>query len=341
MSLDNKMRPRSFHRRRVVGLLFLGCAAWVLFTIARSLQLLSRGREIAQHSARFDREYSVGDPAHPRLTYLVMGDSTAAGWGAGKLTDTYAHRVAEAVASRGYRVRVVNVAVGGARLRDVLDNQLAALKSVRPQLITVSIGANDATHFTALREYSQELGSLLTALQNSGAKTVLLANTPDMYQAPALPLPLSVATGIRARRQNALLDAALRDTTIQRVDLYNEGKLIYRRAPDLYAADKLSSFGFRLSAVGRNCSNRRYVTNKLNSNSRGTMTERCTSHEELANVGVGQHLVFPVGQGEHGDAHDKASPGGAWPKLIPNIRKLPGVNRNRTAAMAVTMSRTR
>jgi lysophospholipase L1-like esterase len=181
------------------------------------------------------------------MTYLVMGDSTAAGWGAGQLTNTYPYRVAQEVASRGYRVHVVNVAVGGALLHDVLQTQVDALKTVRPQLVTVSVGANDATHFTAQHEYSQQLRSLLAALQKSGAQTVLFANTPDMYQAPALTLPFAVATNIRARRQNAILDEALQETKIRRVDLYNKGKLIYRRDPQLYSADKFhpSASGYR------------------------------------------------------------------------------------------------
>jgi lysophospholipase L1-like esterase len=228
--------------------LFLaGVASYVLFTVARSHVLLSKGREIAQRSALFGREYSVGDPTRPTFTYLVMGDSTAAGWGAGQLTNTYPYRVAAGVASQGYHVRVINVAVGGALLRDVLQTQVAALKRVRPQLVTVSVGANDATHFTAQHEYSNQLRSLLAALQKSGAHTILFANTPDMYQAPALPLPLAVATNIRARQQNTILDEALQETKIRRVDLYNKGKLIYRREPELYAADKFhpSASGYR------------------------------------------------------------------------------------------------
>jgi lysophospholipase L1-like esterase len=68
-----------------------------------------------------------------------------------------------------------------------------------------------------------------------------------MYQAPALPLPLAVATNIRARQQNTILDEALQETKIRRVDLYNEGKLIYRRDPQLYSADKFhpSASGYR------------------------------------------------------------------------------------------------
>jgi lysophospholipase L1-like esterase len=84
-------------------------------------------------------------------------------------------------------------------------------------------------------------------LQESTAQQILFANTPDMYQAPALPLPLAIAANRHARRQNAVLDSALQGTSIRAVDLYHEGKLVYWLAPDLYAADRFhpSGSGYR------------------------------------------------------------------------------------------------
>lgn len=237
-------------RRRVAALCLLGALGWLLYTIGRSRALLANGRQIAAQSARFPRDYFVSSPNAPALTYLVLGDSTAAGWGANELAATYPHRVAQAVAQRGYRVRVVNVAVGGATLHDVRREQLAALSRVRPDLVTLSVGANDATHFTPLTDYDRELRAVLGTLQGSSARSVLWANTPDMFLAPALPLPLSLATAWRARRQNALLDQSLRGSRVRVVDLYGRGKLDYHRNPALYAADRFhpSARGYRLWA---------------------------------------------------------------------------------------------
>jgi lysophospholipase L1-like esterase len=202
---------------------------------------------LAQQSAQFRRDYFVGDPAQPALQYLALGDSTAAGWGGAQLSETYVHQVAVALAARGYYVHVINVAVGGARLQHVLQHQVPLLKSRRPQFITVSVGANDATHFTSITEYSGQLRSLIAALQNSTAEQVLFANTPDMFQAPALPLPFAIAANARARRQNIVLNSALKGTGIQAVDLYNKGKLVYRLDRGLYAADRFhpSGSGYR------------------------------------------------------------------------------------------------
>jgi lysophospholipase L1-like esterase len=234
------LRPHStrFHRIYKAFLFLSLClAAYVVFTVARSWLLLSKGKEIAAQSANFSRTYFVGNATQLSLTYLVIGDSTAAGWGAGDLTSTFPYRVAQDIAARGYYVRVVNKAVGGARLQDVLQNQLTSLEELRPQLITVSIGANDATHFTSPNEYSNQVRTLLQALRDSGVEQILVANTPDMYQAPALTWPLAWAVNNRARQQNQILERATQGSTLRIVDLYTQGKLVYARNKSLYAAD--------------------------------------------------------------------------------------------------------
>ncbi len=229
--------PRLGRKRLAARLFLLATLVWLVFSVGRARVLLLNGQHIAAQSAPFSRDYFVGKRGAPLLTYLVLGDSTAAGWGAGQLKRTYPYQVAQAVAARGFRVRVVNVAVGGARLGDVHQNQLGALQRVRPDLITLSVGANDATHFTSPEDYARELRAVVAALQSSTAKQILMADTPDMYQAPALPLPLAIATNGRARRLNVALTEALRGSKIRRVELYDNGKLIYRHNPDFYAAD--------------------------------------------------------------------------------------------------------
>ena len=230
------MRFSARSKSRKIAALLLGASAlWLIYTVARTQILLANGRAIGQKNATFARDYGVGESGAPTFTYLAMGDSTAAGWGAATLNATYPHRVARAVAARGFRVHVVNVAVGGARVGDVAASQLAALETVKPDLITLSVGANDATHFTNSDDYRRDYSAILAALERSSARTIAIADTPDMFLAPALPLPLAAATARRARAQNAMLRELTRISRIQIVDLYAWGKL---DSAELYAADR-------------------------------------------------------------------------------------------------------
>ena len=226
-----------FRARKVIAILLVPGALWLIYTVVRSKILLDNGRSIGQQSANFARDSFVGEPGAPMLTYLALGDSTAAGWGTASEKATYPHLVARAAAERGFYVHLINVAVGGATVGDVAASQLAAIAATKPDLITLSVGANDATHFTAPVDYRRDLKTILMALKQSSARTILVADTPDMFLAPALPLPLAFATARRARAQNEILRALNRDSRVEIVELYAKGKLDARENPNLYAAD--------------------------------------------------------------------------------------------------------
>ena len=237
--------PAHRRARRATALLLGAGVIWLAYTVVRSRALLAQGRAIESQSASFARDYFVGDADAPAIKYLAMGDSTGAGWGAARLEATYPYLVAQTMAKRGFRVHVVNVARGGATVSDVKANQLADLTKFAPDLITLSVGANDATHFTPTDDYRRDLNAIVSALKQSGARTISVADTPDMWLAPALPTPLSWATARRARAQNTILSELASDSRLQIVPLYARGKLDARLDPDLYAADR-----FHPSAAG-------------------------------------------------------------------------------------------
>ena len=229
----------------------MGALLYLVWSGARGQFLLSQSRQIAAQCANFPREYFVGDVASTPLLYVVLGDSTAAGWGAGNETQSYPHQLAQFVAARDHRVRIVNLAKGGAQVRDVIENQLPALQKLRPDLISLSVGANDATHFTKEADFERDIAKILAALEATSARQILVANTPDMFLAPALPLPLSFAVGQRAQRFNSILELETRGSNVEIVDIFGRGKLDYRRDSTLYAADLFhpSARGYRVWAA--------------------------------------------------------------------------------------------
>lgn len=246
MRLDRSHFARQ-RRKRLALLCGVSALSWLLYTAVRTKILMENGRAIGARSASFARDYFIGEASAPAFVYLAMGDSTAAGWGAENLEATYPHLIAQAIAKRGFRVRVVNVAVGGATTSDVKANQLASIAYVKPDLTTLSVGANDTTHGTAPADYRRDWSAILAALQASSARQIAVADTPDMFLAPALPLPLSWLTARRARAQNETLRALTKGSRIQIVELYGRGKLAETR---LYAADRFhpSAAGYALWA---------------------------------------------------------------------------------------------
>lgn len=80
------------------------------------------------------------------LLYVALGDSAAQGIGASRPDLGYVGLLAQRLRERtGRPVEVVNLSRSGARINDVVENQLPALAALgrTPDLVTAAIGGND------------------------------------------------------------------------------------------------------------------------------------------------------------------------------------------------------
>lgn len=182
----------------------------------------------------FPTEYVVGDPAKPALTYVALGDSTTYGVGASTLEHTYPYGVAQALADAGYFVHVRNLGRSGARLDEVAGVQLPKVLD-RPDVVSVSIGGNDATHLTQPSRYRQLVAELLAALTQRAIPMVLVTSTTDMKLTPSIPPLANTVVGLYAERQNREMRPAVEAAGFAYVNLFQDGKL---DRPELYASDE-------------------------------------------------------------------------------------------------------
>jgi len=84
-------------------------------------------------------------PQQGALTYVALGDSAGVGVGVDDPGQGYVGVIARRLAeSTGGTIRVVNLAVSGAKARDVLDRQIPKLAEMpTPDFLTCVIGGND------------------------------------------------------------------------------------------------------------------------------------------------------------------------------------------------------
>ncbi len=109
------------------------------------------------------------------LCFVALGDSLAQGYGASAPDRGYVGQLAELVADRCDRsVRVVNLGVCGATVRDVVVHQLPSLARLQPDVLTLCIGANDAA-MTALEAFRASLATVCDALPDGA----FVADVPD------------------------------------------------------------------------------------------------------------------------------------------------------------------
>ena len=206
--------------------------------------VLALRREYLPTSPVLDVRGTFGPRDGRPLRFVVLGDSTAAGVGAGTADLAYPTLLARRLASDGFRVELLGIGVSGARVRDVLEHQVSDAMAARADLIFIGIGANDATHVTPLDAVRRDMGEVLDRLRPTGA-TIVVAGAPDM-RAAAFHEPLRSLAGWRGRRVSDAIAAAARERGVPVVALAEETGHFFQRAPETYLSEDL----FHPSAAG-------------------------------------------------------------------------------------------
>jgi lysophospholipase L1-like esterase len=180
--------------------------------LAIEVQLARTGPNLPDDQP-FEHDGRVGG-AGPALRVVWLGDSTAAGVGATDADHAVPRRVARAL-SRPVDLTVL--AVSGATIADVLDEQLPAVAARRPDVVLLSIGANDVVHLTSRDAFRERYERLLAALP-ADAQVVVLG-VPDMGAPPRLAQPLRAVTGFRGRQLEAVSQAVAAAASAAYVDI--------------------------------------------------------------------------------------------------------------------------
>ena len=189
------------------------------FVLSVALALLSLGAILGVEIAiAARRDYLPTEPAleiggrwgpasGAPLRLVVLGDSTAAGVGAGKPQLSYPAQLAEELGHDGFRVELTALGVSGARTANVLKEQLPLAEASRADLVFVGVGANDAIHVTPIDSVRRDMDEMLRRLKATGA-SVVVAGAPDM-RIEAFLEPLRSLTGWRGRMvEDAITDVA-------------------------------------------------------------------------------------------------------------------------------------
>lgn len=101
------------------------------------------------------------------LIYIALGDSLAQGLGATQPQNGYVGLLASRLSTQtNTPVRVINLSVSGAKIQDVIHDQLPQLRELKVNtrsVVTLDIGANDLPEFDAER-FRAQMDDLLKQL---------------------------------------------------------------------------------------------------------------------------------------------------------------------------------
>ncbi|MEU4419095.1 SGNH/GDSL hydrolase family protein [Actinoplanes sp. NPDC024001] len=147
----------------------------------------------------------------PPLTMTILGDSFAAGYGAGRRRETLGVLLGTALARRAGRpVRLHQPSFVGAMSSD-LTHQVRAALTHEPDVAIIFVGGNDVTRFAPLRAAARHLGDAVGRLRAAGCH-VIVGTCPDLRILPPLRPPLRWLASLRSRwlaaAQTAEVEAA-------------------------------------------------------------------------------------------------------------------------------------
>ena len=210
--------------RRAVGAAAVG-AVTLAVVVAVEIQLARSGDRLPELKLALDRPGSG-----PRVVWL--GDSTAVGEGASSPGGAVPSQVQDGLGRPDASLAVV--AVSGARAADVLAHQVPLVPGLHPDLVLISVGANDTIHFTGRGDFRRAYERMVRALP-PGVPVVLLG-VPDMGAIARFAQPLRAMAGRRGRRLDAEVRRVAAATGGVYADIAGPTGSAFRRDPRRYFA---------------------------------------------------------------------------------------------------------
>ncbi len=185
----------------------------------------------------FEISGMVGPEDAEPLIVVVLGDSSVAGVGAEAVEDTLAYGVAKALSDR-YQVHLHALGVSGARVRNVVSEQLSQLAGLDPDVVLVCVGTNDITHGTPTREIRAQLHLLATGLRTVAPRAVVVVSgLPPASVARCFRWPLRNLLGLRAWALTRVYKSVLAPYGIQVFEVAKHTRDAFRGKREMFSAD--------------------------------------------------------------------------------------------------------
>lgn len=184
---------------------------------------------------QFDPSDSFGDPSSPPFRLTAMGDSSITAPGVQSPDQIWVSLICARLA-RTHHVTLTSLAVGGSTAQDLLADQLEPAIHSKPDMVLVSVGANDVIKGVPSRVFASQLDRLVGDLANTGT-TVVQSGVGYLETIPRLYPPLSTMVARRAARFHAIHHdvAAAHGTHV--AGLRSDDPSIWNRDRSLWAAD--------------------------------------------------------------------------------------------------------
>lgn len=184
-----------------------------------------------------DPSGTFGSPDLPLLRVVAIGDSSITAPGVIDLDNTWVRRIAHHFSDR-YRIELSCLAVGGSKARDVIEGQLAEAVRMAPDIVILSVGANDAIRSPSTERYETDLRHIVERLEPV-AGAILMLGMGDLGSIPRLPPLLRPMLTKRSEQYDGIA-TAVAAASPKTVKVYTRARVsrLFWEDRDLFAGDQ-------------------------------------------------------------------------------------------------------
>lgn len=193
----------------------------------------------------------IGDNTGAVIDYVALGDSLTYGVGAGNLENTWPYIFANILFLDEYKpLKLYNFGIPGARIQDVINNQLEKAIILQPDYITVFIGINDIHGLCSPQVFAGDLAYLLERLSKETTAKIIVVNLPYLGSKDLVLFPYNYLLDWRTKQFNQQIENVAKFYNLKLVDLYSNTKRELKTNRSFYSIDWFhpSDVGYQLWA---------------------------------------------------------------------------------------------
>ncbi len=171
------------------------------------------------------------------IKYLVMGDSTSAGQGTSYET-SFAVKTAQHLSEK-YKVTMINSGISGAKIQEVLDDQVPFAEEFKPDVVIISMSANDVVRLTSTDKIKSGLTETLDRViaANCNAK-IVVTGSPDMGTILRFYPPLNWIASWHSKNVTEAMKPIIAERGLTYAPIYEEVGPPFRKDHSLFYKDR-------------------------------------------------------------------------------------------------------
>ncbi len=172
-----------------------------------------------------------------KFVYVAIGDSTVEGIGASHSSKSFPSLVFKKIKQDKKEAVFYNLGKGGAKVRDVVESQLAKTVELNPDLVTISVGGNDLHRRTKLKHFEKDFLHLIKTLKEKTDAEIIVSNIPDVSLLPSLSIFVRYLSKFMTKRLNRAINKHANQFKCILIDLYEGSKANSKKYTDLISGD--------------------------------------------------------------------------------------------------------